>query len=85
MSMTTWINKDELLELLHENLLTNDEVNEIVKNKIIVEKLKREKHLWEEPMDSSFSNEIRRSVLRTLTEILDSTLPNSKSVVGKND
>lgn len=70
--MTTHIYTiDELEDLIVENQLTPDDIQTIIDNQNIVAKLKREKALWEEPMDSSFSNEIRRSVLRTLTEILE--------------
>ena len=79
-----WSNDENWIRIsTYSSLDSTMKMKEVLENQNIVEKLKREKHLWEEPMDSSFSNEIRRSVLRTLTEILNSTSPNSKSVVGK--
>lgn len=41
MSVTTWNNKEELLELLHDNLLRDDEINSIVENDRIVKEIKR--------------------------------------------
>jgi hypothetical protein len=36
----TWNTKDELLELIHDNLFTEDKINDIVENKQIVEFLR---------------------------------------------
>lgn len=47
----------------------HNSIPQILQNQAIVERLNKEIQLWEEPMDSSFSNEIRRSVLRTLKEV----------------
>lgn len=71
MGTETFTTIEELEDLIVENQLTPEDIKTIIDNQKIVAGLKREKELWEEPMDSSFSNEIRRSVLRTLTEILN--------------
>ena len=61
---------EEWKDLIVENLITDDDIKQIINNQTIVDRVKKERDLWEEPMDSSFSNEIRRSVIRTLDEIL---------------
>lgn len=62
-----------------ETRITKSEYRQIIQALVIFDRLQKERRLWEEPMDSSFSNEIRRSVIRTLDEISNISTFQSRS------